>query len=116
MEKKPSNRRLKVGENIKRELSHILSKELNEPQLENLYITVSEVKMSADLKYADVYIVSILAQKITTEKLVLMLNDFASKIRNLLNKKIKLRYSPEIKFKYDHSYDQAHKLNLLLNE
>ncbi len=116
MLKEPSQRQLKVGETIKRELSEILSKELADPEFDDLFITVSEVRMSPDLKYADAFVVPMLGRDINIERFVSSLNAISYKIRAMVNKKVKLRFSPEINFIYDHTFDNAQKLNKLLNE
>lgn len=112
----PTSRQLKVGETIKRELSQIFLKELSDPFFEALFITVSEVKMSPDLKYAEVYIVPMSGKSIEKEEIFKSLTEKSHKMRSLLNKRLKLRFSPELKFKYDDSFEKAQKLNLLLDE
>jgi len=114
--KEPSNRQLKVGETIKRELSLILAKELHHPVFENLFLTVTEVRMSPDLRYAEVFIVPMIGKIANTEKLIEALNDVSYKMRSIINKKVKLKYSPEIRFRFDDSFDKAQKLNNLLDE
>ncbi|MEQ9115966.1 MAG: 30S ribosome-binding factor RbfA [Rickettsiales bacterium] len=114
--KAPSNRQLKVGETIKRELSLILTKELHDPVFESLHLTVTEVRMSPDLKYAEAFVVPMIGRPADVDKLIRFLNDISYKMRNIINKKVKLRFSPEIKFRYDDSFDTAHKMNNLLNE
>lgn len=116
MQELPSHRQLKVGETIKRELSQILSKELSEPYFDTLFLTITEVKMSPDLTIAWTYVVALSGKIFDQKKLITHLNEIAFKIRNLVNKKVKLRVSPEIRFKYDTSFDQVSKISKLLNE
>jgi ribosome-binding factor A len=116
MQELPSHRQLKVGETIKRELSLILSKELNEPYFESLFLTITEVKMSPDLTVAWAYVVALSGKAVDQKKLITYLNTIAFKIRSLINKKVKLRVSPEIRFKYDTTFDQVSKISKLLDE
>lgn len=114
--KQPSNRMLKVGEEMRHALSEIfLKNEIHAHELEGISVTVSEVSMSPDLKLATAYIASLGNNSI--ESLLPILNKtYAYHVRKALIGKLHLKFLPKIRFKIDTSFDEANKINLLLNE
>ncbi len=110
-----SNRQLKVGEIIRRVLIEIFIHDLYDRIIEEARLTVTEVKVSPDLKQANVYISPLFGKNINRKELMLHLKSLNPKIRYLVTNKVKLRSSPEIKFKYDNSFDEAAKIQKLLD-
>ena len=109
-----SNRQLRVGELVRRTISDILVKEdLYEEILENLPITVSEVRCSTDLKLAKVYVIPLGGKNL--KQVVLALNKRKGEIRKLLGKKLNMKFVPDIRFVEDMSFDQIDKTNKLLS-
>lgn len=114
MERGPSQRQLRVGEEIRSALAAIFSMgETHNPTLDSASITVSEVRISPDLRNATAYVMPLAGAK----KNVVMeaLKENASRIRGLVSKRIVLRTSPKIFFKLDESFENAHRINELLN-
>lgn len=115
--KAPTQRQLKVGEEIKHILSTIFlanthcqyHADLSDMQT----ITVSEVKVAPDLKRATVYVMPLGGA--ISDNYIINLNEIAPKIRFLMNKKLALKFSPALSFKHDYSYDEASKINSLLH-
>lgn len=113
--KGPSQRQLRVGEEIRHALADVLIRgELHDPTIDGLSITVSEVRISPDLKNATVYVTP-LAGSGKADVVINKLNDKAALMRQMVNKRIVLRYSPKLYFKLDRSFDEALRVNLLLN-
>lgn len=113
--KGPSQRQLRIGEEIRHAISDILFRnEIHNPLLESVSITVSEVRISPDLKNATVF-VEPLAGSGNPSKLIAMLNEQTTPIRKLLGKHLILRYSPKLHFKRDTSFESANRVNELLN-
>ena len=110
------NRPLKVGEAIKRGLTGIIREEVLGPTLEGTSVIISEVKVTPDLKSAFVYIFPMTGSKLNNKEFLALMNDHASKIRKLLCKKVLLRYSPELFFKIDDTFDKADRLNKLIKK
>ena len=110
-----TSRPLKVGEMIKRALTDLIKKEVLEPELEETSIIVSEVKITPDLKSAIVYILPMIGSTVNNTQFLLLMNNNAPKIRKLLCKKVYMRYSPELTFKIDDTFEHAAKLNTLIN-
>lgn len=114
LNKGPSHRQLRVGELIRQALSEIFTrKEVYNQHLAKTLITISEVRMSADLKHAFVFI-SPFGQKFSKE-LKLALKNETPRLRFQVGKAIKLRNTPELHFEEDTSFEEAEKINLLLH-
>jgi len=109
---KKTRRTSRVGENVRDALAQILRTDLQNVQLG--WISISEVEVSPDLHYARVYITG-LKEKETKES-VETLRRVAGTIRHLLGKRIHLRYTPELDFKYDETAVRALRVETLLRE
>ena len=113
MQKKQTNRMSKVDEEIKRELSVIISQDLKNPNITGL-ISVTKVKTSPDLKSAKVY-VSILNSK-SKKNTMQGLKNASGFIRSELARRIVLRYTPELIFDIDDSMEYGAKIDNILKE
>ncbi len=110
-----SQRQLRVGELIKQSLGQIfLRGEAKVPILETKNITVTEVRMSADLKNARAYVIPLGGQN--TEKAVDILTEFSPSIRKALSKKVNMKFLPKVSFVSDKSFDYAEKIEKLIQE
>ena len=110
-----SQRQLRVGELIKQNLGQIfLRDEAKVPSLETKNITVTEVRMSPDLKSARVYVIPLGGKD--SDKTVDLLTDFSHLVRKALAKKIHMKFLPKISFISDKSFDYAEKIEKLIKE
>ena len=110
-----SQRQLRVGELIKQSLGQIFLKdEAKVPVLETKNITVTEVRMSPDLKNARAYVIPLGGKN--TEKAVDILTEFSSSIRKALSKKVNMKFLPKVSFVSDKSFDYAEKIEKLIQE
>ena len=110
-----SQRQLRVGELIKQNLGQIFSRdEAKVPSLETKNITVTEVRMSRDLKNAKAYVIPLGGKD--TEKAVSILTEFSYLIRKALSKKIDMKFLPKVYFVGDKSFDYAEKIEKLIEE
>ena len=110
-----SQRQLRVGELIKQSLGQIfLRDEAKVPLLETKNITVTEVRMSPDLKNARAYVIPLGGNN--TEKVVNILTEFSYLIRKALSKKIDMKFLPKVYFVSDKSFDYAEKIEKLIQE
>jgi len=110
-----SQRQLRVGELIKQSLGQIfLRGEAKVPILETKNITVTEVRMSADLKNARAYVIPLGGKN--TEKAVNILTEFSPSIRKALSKKVNMKFLPKVSFVSDKSFDYAEKIEKLIQE
>ena len=110
-----SQRQLRVGELVKQSLGQIFLKdEAKVPILETKNITVTEVRMSPDLKNARAYVIPLGGKD--AEKTVDLLTDFSYLVRKALAKKIHMKYLPKISFTSDKSFDYAEKIEKLIKK
>ena len=110
-----SQRQLRVGELIKQSLGQIFVKdEAKVPVLDTKNITVTEVRMSPDLKNARAYIIPLGGKN--TEKAVSILTEFSYLIRKALSKKVDMKYLPKVNFVSDRSFDYAEKIEKLIKK
>lgn len=112
--KTPSQRQLRVGEQARHALAELLQRgEVNDPAVEGTVITVSEVRMSPDLKIATAY-VSPLGNG-DKEAIVAALNRNARFIRGKVTPALKqMKYMPEFRFRLDTSFENFEKIDRLL--
>ena len=110
-----SQRQLRVGEMIKQSLGIIFARnEAKVPNLETNEITVTEVKMSQDLKIAKTFVLP-LGGKNAEEK-IKVLKQFSFLIRKVLSKKITMKFLPKIIFAKDESFEYAEKIENLIKQ
>ena len=110
-----SQRQLRVGEMIKQSLGMIFVRnEAKIPNLETNNITVTEVKMSQDLKIAKAYVLPLGGKGADT--IVNTLKEFSFLIRKVLSKKITMKFLPKILFAKDESFEYAEKIENLIKQ
>ena len=110
----PSQRQLSVGEKVRHALTEVMQRgEINDPVLEKALVSVTEVRMSSDLKLATAY-VTILGQT-DTKPFVHALNRNARFIRGRLTPALRqMKYMPEVRFRTDTSFDNFARIDALL--
>ena len=110
-----SQRQLRVGELIKQSLGQIfLRNEAKVPSFTTKNITVTEVRMSPDLKSARAYVIPLGGKD--TDDAVNILTQFSHQIRKALSKKINMKFLPKVSFVGDKSFDYAEKIEKLIQE
>lgn len=108
-----SNRMNKIDEELRKEISSIISMELKNPHLTGL-ISVTKVKTTPDLKYARVY-VTMINEKSKKENLSI-LKKSSGYIRSAIAKKINLRNTPELIFEFDDSLEYGSRIDEILKD
>ena len=110
---KNSNRLGRIDEELKKEISNVISYDLKNPNITGL-ISVTKAKITPDLKYAQIY-VSILNSKNTKETLA-ALKKSSGFVRTEVAKRINLRITPEIIFVLDDSIEYGERIDKILKE
>lgn len=110
---KNENRLNRINEELRKEISNIISFELKNPDATGL-ISVTKIKITPDLKYAKVYI-SMLNSK-SEEKTLEALKKSEGFIRSLVAKRINLRITPELVFEKDDSMEYGAKIDSILKD
>jgi ribosome-binding factor A len=108
-----SQRQLRVGELIRHELAAMLTRgEVHDPVIETHMITVPEVRMTADLRLATIYIMPLGGRD---EKEVLgALERNKRYLRGEIARRVNLKFAPEIRFRIDERFDEAERIEKLL--
>tara|TARA_E500000331_G_scaffold247394_1_gene237768 strand:+ start:562 stop:930 length:369 start_codon:yes stop_codon:yes gene_type:complete len=110
-----TQRQLRVGEMIKQSLGMIFVRnEAKVPNLETNNITVTEVKMSQDLKIAKAYVLPL--GGVDADEKIQTLKEYSFLIRKVLSKKIFMKFLPKILFAKDDSFEYAEKIENLIKQ
>ena len=110
-----TQRQLRVGEMIKQALSMIFIKdEAKLPNLDTKEITVTEVRMSPDLKTAKAFVLPLGGKN--SKEVIEKLKEFSFLVRKVLSKKITVKFLPKILFVKDESFDYAEKIENLIKQ
>jgi ribosome-binding factor A len=111
-----TQRQLKAGENLKKILARLfLQQEIILPEINTKLATITEVRVSPDLKYAKVFFMPLAGRE--TEKYKEILNDNALEIKKIASKQWTAKFMPNLNFVLDESFDYAEKIeNLILKD
>ena len=111
----PSQRMLRVGEQVRAAITKVLQRgDLLDPLIETTVISISEVRMSPDLKVATAYVTP-LGQS-DHDALVKALNHHAKFIRGRISRELRnMKYMPELRFRDDTSFENFRKIDELLH-
>ena len=111
----PTQRQLRVGEVIRRTLADVFSRgDLYDPDIAHMSITVGEVRTSPDLKVATVHVMPLGGQN--AEMAIAALNRNKAELRRHLNRNVHLKFSPELRFVPDTTFDQMDETRRLLDQ
>ncbi len=108
-------RLLRVGEAIRHALAEVLARgDLRDPALEGVSVTVSEVRVSPDLRHAQVYVMPLGGHDV--DQVIEGLNRCAGYLKSQVSHSVRLKYFPRLYFKVDETYDEADRIEALLND
>ncbi len=110
---KPYNRAERISGKIQHAITDLLTKKMQDPRVE--MATISDVKMTPDLRVAYVYITVYGSKKQNFEALEGFKNSKGF-IKKRIAPKLGLKYMPDIKFIYDDSFDKAAKMDALIQQ
>ena len=110
-----TQRQLRVGEMIKQALGMLFIRdEAKLPSLSTKEITVTEVRMSPDLKTAKIFVMPLGGKN--AKEIIEKLKEFSFVIRKVLSKKIVMKFLPKLYFVKDDSFDYAEKIENLIKQ
>lgn len=105
---------LRVAELVRHACAEVLSRgEINDPVLETHVVTVPRVKMSPDLKLATLFVMPLGGKD--AKDVIKALDRHRAFLRGEIARKINLKFAPDVRFKVDDSFDNAAKIDALLN-
>ena len=111
----PSQRQLRVGETIRRALSEVLARgDVHDPELNRMSITVGEVRTAPDLKIATAYVLPLGGQG--QDEVLQLLARNKGELRRMVAKKLTLKFSPDLRFQLDQTFDQMDETRRMLNQ
>ena len=111
----PSQRQLRVGETIRRALAEVLGRsDVHDPDLNRMSITVGEVLMSSDLKLATAYVLPLGGEG--KDEVLKLLSRNRGELRKQVSKKLTLKFSPDLRFQLDQTFDQMDETRRMLAE
>ena len=118
-----SQRQLRASEMIRHALVEVMREnEIRDPALTGVSVTVTEVRLSPDLKHATCFVEPLGAGVATSDtanhidEIVKALNDHAKFLRGALGRHIDMRFTPDLRFRHDESFAAAERLNRLLDD
>lgn len=103
----------RVAEEIKKVVTEVIDNEVMDKEPSLKLVTVTEVEVSEELEYANVYFTTLNENKREVEDI---LNKYRGLLRSAVAKNIRLRKAPEIYVKYDRSVDYGSRIEDLLNQ
>jgi ribosome-binding factor A len=111
----PSQRQLRVGEQIKHVIAETLARgHLHDKALmDSGAITVTEVRVSPDLKHAHAYVMSLGGRNMGT--ILPALNKEAHVFQKEINRETQLKFTPKLSFRRDESFDKAQRLEEMIS-
>jgi len=109
-----------IGKEIMRVISKVLLEEVKNPKIKGL-VSVTEVDVTEDLKFADTYFsilppLNIDEKQYDHEEILEALNEIKGFLRKRVAEEVDIRYTPEIRVKLDNSMENAMKITKLLND
>ena len=108
-----SQRQLRVGELVKQSLGQLfLRNEAKIPLINTKLITVTEVRMTPDLKTARVYVIPL--GGIETKETVKILTEYSHLVRKALSKRLDIKFLPKLTFVEDNSFEYAEKIERII--
>ena len=110
-----SQRQLRVGELVKQKLGEIfIRNEAKIPSFNTKIITVTEVRMTPDLKTARTYVIPLGGEHMT--EAVSILTEYSHLVRKALSKKLDIKFLPKLAFVEDNSFEYAEKIERLIKK
>lgn len=105
----PTQRQLRAGELVRHALVEILAREeFRDPSLQGVAITIGEVRTSPDLRHANIFCSALgKSGKVEMEEIAEALNRASSFLRGRLGREIEMKFTPQLHFIPDLSYDEA---------
>ena len=110
-----SQRQLRVGELVKQNLGELLIKnEAKIPSINSKLITVTEVRMTPDLKTARVYVIPL--GGVDSKETVRILTENSHLVRKALSKRLDIKFLPKLTFIEDNSFEYAEKIEKIIKK
>ena len=114
-QQEPGQRQLRVGEELRHVLAEVLGRDaLRDPAMQGVSVTVSEVRVSPDLRRATAYVMPLGGGEVGN--VIDALNRAAGYIRGRVSRMVNMKFSPSFVFEADTAFDEASRINALLRQ
>ena len=112
-QKEPSQRQLRVAQEVKRVITSVLERgDLRAKEIRDAFITLTEVRVSPDLKYVTAYVMTLNGKNLGI--VLEMLNAEKGAFKKEIASKLQLRYTPDVTFRADDTFVEVEKIEKLL--
>ena len=108
-----SERLARVSENIKETVSLLIERKIKDPRVE--FVTVTGVDVSADLRHCKVFF-STMGGKMEHDRALVGLESASGYIRGELGKRLRMKYTPRVRFYFDESVEQGQRIDRIINK
>jgi len=105
----------KVRKALMREVSDIIRKEVKDPRLSDTVVSITDVELSKDLRYAKLF-VSVFGSPELQEEIMAILEEWTPQVRYEVGRRIRLHHTPEIAFELDNSLERGVRITQLLDQ
>ena len=114
--REPSQRQLRVGEQLKHIIAEVLQRgDIHDPAVEAAgHISVTEVRPSPDLRNATAYVISLGGANM--DKIIPALNNSSRVFQKEIGKQSSMKFTPRVKFKEDYAFEEGQKIESLLRD
>ncbi|HAT85399.1 30S ribosome-binding factor RbfA [Cohaesibacter gelatinilyticus] len=111
----PSQRQLRVGELVRKSISECLTRgEVQDELLQNNVISIPEVRVTPDMKLATAFVMPLGVPGMEKD-IVEALNRHKKYLRGRLGRDLGMKHTPELRFRYDETFDEASRIDALLS-
>ena len=113
--KEPSQRQLRIAQEIKKIVASALERgEVRNPLILDNFVTITDVDVSPDLKFCTIYFMTLNGQNLG--QIEDDLNAEARGMKKIIASKLKLRYTPDLNFRMDTSFEEVDRIEQLLRD
>ena len=111
----PTQRQLRAGELVRHALVDLLRDEdFHDPVMAKAHVTITEVRLSPDLRHAICFAEALGGEH--SDEVIEALNRHAKYLRGRLGRSIEMKFTPDLKFVHDPSFDEAARMARLFNK
>lgn len=105
----------RVNELIRMHLTDLLERELNDPRVNGVQVTISDVEITPDVRHAKVFY-SLIGDEVQKAEVARGLESAAGWLSRELGKRLRTRHTPQLTFEFDESFERGDRLSRLLDE
>ena len=105
----------RIRKALMKEVSDIVARDIKDPALDNILISITDVEVTQDLRFARIYF-SVMAEPDKQQEVIELLKEHQPQIRSAIGHRIRLRYTPEIDIRLDDSLERGARVSQILDQ